>query len=1198
MFLRDVSEFFILNTRLKKLSQIVTSHEMNQSIMMTKTMTSFTSKKLTELCSIVMVNESGFDLFVRANDSILNQEYKSEQDSGHSDDYYFLKNEKRLLFNCSLQNESFDEKTHNLLDAFQTFSIKLATKDEASYCEREALTGLHILNTADDFATIHTMQCKNIENVASSTLLEPVVEFCMQNQRLRPDLSDIFSIQKGGDLLSSIIWSPGEDYLVDPSELGCDYKHVTAVNGNWLTPYLQDDPPEWTDKTSNIRRHRDDFVLPNDGWIWANKWEVDVSDADGKVKDPDGWEYGPDFESFNKSSRFYKKSDTCRRRKWTRTRFFKPPKYIDERKQPFSFVYHSIRETNGNYKVTIKSKITIHNHTNMKLTIFAYHCGWDADKIVGSFSSSEILYLPISMLPIGYIRLGKIRSSTIISSTNNTLDSYHLSKRLMIIPVTPTSTSIHRTLIKIDETDSGTDIGAKGQSLLHFLVRLDSHNGISNIYIEPVLKILNLLPCQLSYRLGDNINKENNYVLGYEEESMSRRSFFVNEDNKVDIGNESKCFSINPRLKPHISFRIPGYKWSSWSRIVNRKRAYETWKMTLDEDDLESLPSFEINDSTDEFKSIVRFEPLHRNSQSITVLVSTECGHCPTIKIYAQYWILDKTGFGLHMTDSFEDILNSIPKKSTYRMSYHLDERCSSKLMNKDKELPGHEWSVGKNGMTMFFSSRSTLSVCIRREFSGKKYAQSKWTNILDISNPIPKTVLSLDELNGQRSFEICFTVSLCPSIYARTKLITFYPRYQIMNLLNTELIVAQEGSLDSPVFIPPQRSIPFHWDRASLPRKVHFSSHYKSESKSPAINSIMWTNGSIKLDAIGLTSIRLPSHDNKTGYPTIIQVEVRLASKEQDSAIVVAIWNANETSNPLYLLRNKSSFTVKCSQLINDSASNDNVPELKSVLSSDTAFVLTRNNANSVTNYVNLQETECPEIISVRNQVFTNCNALDCVESSVNSSDGKADHFIWSIPRDSTCTFGFEDPNLPHVLQWSCSLGKSGHDMSQSRFGRVKIDNMGDSDIISLQGGTQVGCLMRAEHSTKIIEFFDITDSSLYKLSHESPNVIESFQKKVGQLHNSETREIEVSHESGTEELHDVVSIDFKIKLPALTVSIVDNIIENTGREILCLSLVDLNAELAQNKDGYHELELTLMSFQLDNHSYGSLHPVLVSFY
>ena len=251
-----------------------------------------------------------------------------------------------------------------------------------------------------------------------------------------------------------------------------------------------------------------------------------------------------------------------------------------------------------------------------------------------------------------------------------------------------------------------------------------------------------------------------------------------------------------------------------------------------------------------------------------------------------------------------------------------------------------------------------------------------------------------------------------------------------------------------------------------------------------------------------------------------------------------------------------------------------------------------------STTNYVNLQETDCQEMIKGTNHAFMNCSAFDCVESSVNSLDAKADNFIWSIPRDSTCTFGFEDPNLPHILQWTCSLGNGGHAIKEGRIGTVKIDNMGDSDIISVQGGAQVGCLMRAEHSTKVIEFFDITDSSLFKLSHESPNVIESFQKKVGQLQNKEMNEIEVSHESGSEDHHDIVSINFKIKLPGLTISIVENIIETTGREILCLSLGDMTAELAQNKDGYHELELTLMSFQLDNHIYGSLHPVLVSFF
>jgi hypothetical protein len=44
---------------------------------------------------------------------------------------------------------------------------------------------------------------------------EPVVEWCMQNQRLRTNVADCYSLTKGKDLLSSQIWSPGDDRIVD-----------------------------------------------------------------------------------------------------------------------------------------------------------------------------------------------------------------------------------------------------------------------------------------------------------------------------------------------------------------------------------------------------------------------------------------------------------------------------------------------------------------------------------------------------------------------------------------------------------------------------------------------------------------------------------------------------------------------------------------------------------------------------------------------------------------------------------------------------------------------------------------------------------------------------------------------------------------------------------------------------------------------
>ena len=92
----------------------------------------------------------------------------------------------------------------------------------------------------------------------------------------------------------------------------------------------------------------------------------------------------------------------------------------------------------------------------------------------------------------------------------------------------------------------------------------------------------------------------------------------------------------------------------------------------------------------------------------------------------------------------------------------------------------------------------------------GTKRMKSKWTSPMDISNVMPKTVFSIDEVSGPRRFELAMSVTVCPGIFARTKLVTFIPRYQVVNLLKRELVIAQDGCLKSEMLIPSQSSVPF----------------------------------------------------------------------------------------------------------------------------------------------------------------------------------------------------------------------------------------------------------------------------------------------------------------------------------------------------------------------------------------------------
>lgn len=134
--------------------------------------------------------------------------------------------------------------------------------------------------------TVHTEMANSVRKYVNYDA-EPVVEWCMQNQRLRSSTVDLFSLKKGRDLLSGRIWSPEEDYSIDtlvqtpakdpatpitsqPNSPGRKKsKAQTNHNSEWLRPYLKNDSPEWTDMTCILRMARERVMLPDSNWMWV-----------------------------------------------------------------------------------------------------------------------------------------------------------------------------------------------------------------------------------------------------------------------------------------------------------------------------------------------------------------------------------------------------------------------------------------------------------------------------------------------------------------------------------------------------------------------------------------------------------------------------------------------------------------------------------------------------------------------------------------------------------------------------------------------------------------------------------------------------------------------------------------------------------------------------------------------------------------
>lgn len=467
----------------------------------------------------------------------------------------------------------------------------------------------------------------------------------------------------------------------------------------------------------------------------------------------------------------------------------------------------------------------------------------------------------------------------------------------------------------------------------------------------------------------------------------------------------------------------------------------------------------------------------------------------------------------------------------------------------------------------------------------GKKDPRSRWISPMDVSIVMPKTVFSVDEQGGPRRFDLAMNVTVCPEIYARTKLITLFPRYQIVNLMKRQLVVAQDGCLKPAIVIPSLSSVPFHRERQSLPPRVRLGAPSTVELERKDYEHC-WSNGCIQLDKVGITSMRLPEERSLSAQPMVVQAEVRLATKEQDCAVVIVIWSTNEKSNPLYLLRNLTSRTIICRQPLHEEAE-DLKLAAASMLPMETCTGGEMYTSNSGRDLCRNPVFECGSEIGPIVRHFLGLERID--------------EFVWILRKQKVACFGFDDPEKQHILEWAF-VNEDDRDFDkQSKKGFVEVDAMGSTSALVFADGTEIRCHIVAEHSTKVIEFFE-PNMDVCAFGRSVSVGLDKMRRRGRQLEamiesdqgGPNAKNIERQIEEEEEE----AAFNFKVEVPFLTVGVIDNATPKVpGREILLAIFDRFVFDFSQNREGYHEFELTLTTMQIDNHVFQAVHPVLVSF-
>ena len=241
-----------------------------------------------------------------------------------------------------------------------------------------------------------------------------------------------------------------------------------------------------------------------------------------------------------------------------------------------------------------------------------------------------------------------------------------------------------------------------------------------------------------------------------------------------------------------------------------------------------------------------------------------------------------------------------------------------------------------------------------------------------------------------------------------------------MVNLIGEDIYVAQEGALGFNTHISKQSCVHISGLDSQLPTKIRFS-------VDPDLN--LWTLGGIELDKIGITSIRLPTVGEGT---LVVQCEVRLASKKQDSAVVVVIWESNKERNPLYLLSNTTQKTIFCAQQLSP-----NIDQQVSMQSQSLSFV----------------------------DSFLQCGTgFD----SHHYDDDYRNDFVWELGPGESKVFGFCNTEKSHILQWSVNQS----DLLLQRANNVEVDMVGFSSSCVISNGKELRCTVKAEKSTKVVLF------------------------------------------------------------------------------------------------------------------------------
>lgn len=218
------------------------------------------------------------------------------------------------------------------------------------------------------------------------------------------------------------------------------------------------------------------------------------------------------------------------------------------------------------------------------------------------------------------------------------------------------------------------------------------------------------------------------------------------------------------------------------------------------------------------------------------------------------------------------------------------------------REVAHSSWTRGGNELTLFSAIDDIIAVGVGSE-SFLSFSDDININLAKSS---ASDSFEITEVSTLKAYQLSYSIKNMPGIFCNTQLVTFVPRYCIVNCLDEPLMVLQKGTKDIMTILP-FHAEGWHKAHAALGTAVRIRS-----------GSTFWSLGAVDINEMGTSILHLPKKGvsrNEAEKAIIAHIEVKVAEPTENCSILIIVSKATIETNTAIMIKNDSNVPITVEQ-------------------------------------------------------------------------------------------------------------------------------------------------------------------------------------------------------------------------------------------------------------------------------------------